>query len=289
MIESFLTPLFLDLLGINILFAVSWYIPAACGQYSFGHCGLIGVGAYLSGVMTTLLGLPFPLAMIAGMGISSLAGILFSAIGLKSKDAYAAIMTLALAQIAVVAFKAIPATGGVMGFLVTPIVTPLMVWVGVLFCLIFTYRLENSRLGRTFEAVKMSNKVSATLGLNTTYFKVLAFGIGGAMAGLAGVFYAHSISWIEPHSFAVWLTVTAFTYVLVGGSETMWGAVGGAVLLTFLLEVVRFASAWRLFIYGILIIVVLNFRPTGLITRENVHSVGRFFSRISGFILRRTG
>ena len=68
---------------------------------------------------------------------------IFSAIGLKSKDAYAAIMTLALAQIAVVAFKAIPATGGVMGFLVNPIATPGTVWTGVLACLLFTYRLEN--------------------------------------------------------------------------------------------------------------------------------------------------
>jgi len=286
MIDSFLTPLFLDLLGINILLGVSWYIPVSCGQFSFGHCGLIGVAAYLSGAMTTLLGVPFPLAILAGMGISSLAGMLFSAIGLKSKDAYAAIMTLALAQIAVVAFKAIPATGGVMGFLVTPKVTPGIVWAGVLISLLFTYRLESSRLGRTFEAIKTSNKVSATLGINATYFKIIAFGIGGAMAGLAGVLYAHCISWIEPHTFAVWLTVTSFTFVLLGGWETMWGGVAGAILLTFLLEVMRFASAWRPMIYGVLIIAVLAFRPTGLVTRGNVRSAGRFFSRINRFILR---
>ena len=72
MIESFITPLFLDLLGIYILMGVSWYIPASCGQFSFGHCGLIGIAAYLSGALTTILGLPFFVAMIAGVGISSL-------------------------------------------------------------------------------------------------------------------------------------------------------------------------------------------------------------------------
>lgn len=280
MIDIYLTPLFLDLLGINILLGVSWYIPVSCGQFSFGHCGLIGVAAYLSGAMTTLLGLPFWVAILAGMAVSSLTGMIFSAIGLKSKDAYAAIMTLALAQIAVVAFKAIPATGGVMGFLVNPIATPGTVWTGVLACLLFTYRLENSRLGRTFEAIKTSNIVSSTLGINTTYFKILAFGIAGAMAGLAGVFYAHCISWIEPHTFAIWLTVTSFTFVFIGGWETMWGGVAGAILLTFLLEVMRFAAAWRPFIYGVLIIVVLAFRPTGLITRGNVRSVRRLIRRV---------
>src|SRR4030042_3367391 len=109
MMDSFLTPLFLDVLGINTLFAVSWFIPATCGQFSFGHCGLIGLGSYLSGAMTTLMGLPFYMAVIAGMGISCLSGMLFSTIGLRSNDNTAAIMTLALAQIAVVVFKVLPA------------------------------------------------------------------------------------------------------------------------------------------------------------------------------------
>jgi branched-chain amino acid transport system permease protein len=287
MIENLTTPLFLDLLGINILLGVSWYIPASCGQFSFGHCGLIGIAAYLSGALTTLLGLPFSIAILAGIVVSGVTGALFSAIGLKSKDIYAAIMTLALAQIAVVAFKAISATGGIMGFLVTPKVTPSIVWAGVALCLLFTWRLERSRLGRTFEAIKTSNIVSATLGLNTTYFKILAFGIGGGMAGLAGVFYAHCISWIEPQTFTIWLTVMSFTFALVGGWETMWGAVLGAMLLTFLLEVFRFASIWRPLIYGLLIMIVLAFRPSGLITRENVRGAGRLFSRIMTF--RRKG
>ncbi len=277
MIESFFTPLFLDVLGINILLGVSWFIPASCGQFSFGHCGLIGLGAYLSGAMTTLMGLPFYVAVIAGMAISCLSGIVFSTIGLRSNDNTAAIMTLALAQIAVVAFKAVPATGGVMGFLVEPRVTPAMVWTGVLLCLVFTYRLGSSRLGQTFEAIKTSNIVSATLGINTTYYKIVAFGIGGAMAGLAGVFYAHTISWIEPHTFAIWLSIVSFTFVLVGGWETMWGPVLGALLLTFLLEIFRFAAEWRPLIYGGLMMVVLAFRPTGLITRENVRSAKRLF------------
>jgi branched-chain amino acid transport system permease protein len=281
MIDSFTTPLFLDLLGIYILMGVSWYIPASCGQFSFGQSGLIGIAAYLSGAMTTLLDLPFSLAIIAGMAISCIAGMIFSAVGLKSKDIYAAIMTLALAQIAIVVFKAIPITRGIMGFLVTPKVTPLMVWVAVVICLAFTWRLENSRLGRTFEAIKESNIVSATLGVNTTYFKIIAFGIGGAMAGLAGVFYAHCISWIEPHTFAIWLTVMSFTFAMVGGWETMWGAVAGAILLTFLLEVFRFASIWRPLIYGVLIIVVLAFRPSGLITRGNVRGIGRMFCKLT--------
>jgi len=280
MIEGLLTPLFLDLLGIYILMGVSWYIPASCGQFSFGHCGLMGVAAYLSGAMTAILGLSFPIAAIAGMGISCLTGMLFSAVGLRSKDIYAAIMTLALAQIAVVVFKALPATGGVRGFLVPPKVTPLIVWVGVALCLIFTWRFEHSHLGRVFRAIKASNIVSATLGLNTTYYKVLAFGIGGAMAGLAGVLYAHCISWIEPNTFGLWLTVMAFTFTLVGGWETMWGPVAGAIFLTLLLEVFRFAAVWRQLIYGSLTIVVLFFRPSGLLTRSTVSSVEQLFSKI---------
>jgi len=276
--SAFISPLFLDLLGIYILMGVSWYIPASCGQFSFGHCGLIGIAAYVSGALTTVFGLPLVVGIISGMAISCIAGIVFSAIGLKSKDMYAAIMTLALAQIALVVFKIVPVTGGVMGFLVEAKVTPLTVWIGVAICLIFTWRLENSRLGRIFQAIKASNMVSGTLGLNTTYYKIIAFAIGGAMAGLAGVFYAHCILWIEPHTFAIWLTVVSFTFALVGGWETMWGAVVGAILLTFLLEALRVFSQWRELIYGILVISVLNFRPTGLITKKNIRDLRQLIS-----------
>jgi len=279
--SAFISPLFLDLLGIYILMGVSWYIPASCGQFSFGHCGLIGLAAYFSGALTTIYGLPLVIGLIAGMAISCLAGIVFSAIGLKSKDMYAAIMTLALAQIALVVFKIVPVTGGVMGFLVDAKVTPLIVWIGVIICLIFTWRLENSRLGRTFQAIKASNMVSGTLGLNTTYYKIIAFAIGGAMAGLAGVFYAHCVSWIEPHTFAIWLTVVSFTFALVGGWETMWGAVVGAIFLTFLLEALRIFSEWRELIYGILVLSVLNVRPTGLITKENIRDFRQLLSKFS--------
>jgi branched-chain amino acid transport system permease protein len=272
--SAFTSPLFLDLLGIYILMGVSWYIPASCGQFSFGHCGLIGIAAYLSGALTTLLGCPFALSLIAGMGVSCLGGMVFSAIGLKSKDVYAAIMTLALAMIAVVVFKALPVTGGVMGFLVNARVSPVTVWITVVLCLVFTWRLENSRLGRIFEAIKTSNQVSATLGLNTTYYKMVAFAIGGAMAGIAGVFYAHCISWIEPHTFGIWLTIVSFTFALAGGWETMWGAVAGAIFLTFLLEALRFFSVWRELIYGVVVIVILNFRPSGLLTKKNIRELG---------------
>ena len=100
------------------------------------------------------------------------------------------------------------------------------------------------------------------------------------MAGLAGVLYAHCISWIEPNTFGLWLTVMAFTFTLVGGWETMWGPVAGAIFLTLLLEVFRFAAVWRQLIYGSLTIVVLFFRPSGLLTRSTVSSVEQLFSKI---------
>ena len=274
--EQFFTPLFLDLLGIYILMGVSWYIPASCGQFSFGHCGLIGIAAYLSGAITMLFGLPLWLAVVTGMLAACFAGMAFSMVGLKSKDIYAAIMTLALAQIAIVVFKALPATGGVMGFLVTPEVTPAIVWIGVAVCLIVVWRIEHSRLGRTFEAIKSSNIVSSTLGLNTTYYKLIAFGVGGAFAGLAGVFYSHTVSFIEPSTFAIWLTVMSFTFALVGGWETMWGAVLGAIFLTFLLEIFRFANEWRQSIYALLIMIVLAFRPSGIITGYNIRKLEKY-------------
>jgi len=283
--EQIFTPLFLDLLGIYILMGVSWYIPASCGQFSFGHCGLIGIAAYFSGAITMLFGLPLWIAVIAGMLVSCVVGMVFSMVGLKSKDIYAAIMTLALAQIAIVAFKAVPQTGGVMGFLVTPKVTPVIVWIGVAVCLIFVWRIEHSRLGRTFEAIKSSNIVSSTLGLNTTYYKLISFGIGGAFAGMAGVFYSHTVSFIEPSTFAIWLTVMSFTFALVGGWETMWGAVLGAIFLTFLLEIFRFANEWRQSIYALLIMIVLAFRPSGIITKYNIRKFESYLSMVSRKII----
>lgn len=266
--------------GVNIILALSLYITFAAGQFSLGVVAFMAIGAYLSSIMTVKFGCSIYVAMILAGIASGFFGILIAYPAIRLRGFYLAIASIGLIEIVRVFFKNFEYTGGSAGFpgMVGTTIPLLYTVVGI--CLVFTWKLENSRIGLNFEAIKENDLVAESLGIDSTYFKVVAFGIGAVMAGLGGALYAHYMFFIDPHSFGFHRALVILLYLVFGGLESMWGAVIGALVLTILPEIIPGLGEWRMIFYGLILIFVMNLRPQGVISRIFVKRVESLAKKI---------
>jgi branched-chain amino acid transport system permease protein len=142
-------------------------------------------------------------------------------------------------------------------FLILLIVSILLIW--------FFVRQNQSRIGRTFAAIKTDEKAAEAMGINITYYKILAFAQGAMVSAFAGALYAHMTSFISPVDFSYHRAVEILIFAVFGGVNLIWGPIFGAAFLTTMPEVLRFISDYRYVIYGILLVVMMAFRPQGII------------------------
>ena len=149
----------------------------------------------------------------------------------------------------------------------------------LLITLTVLYRFEFSRVGRIWLAIRDTELRSKCVGIQTTYYKLFAFGVSSFFAGLAGAVYAHYIGFISPSDFTIWQSIYAQIYMIVGGVTTFAGPILGSVALTVLSEFIRAAGPLQSVVYGTLLAVVMLFLPGGLI------SLTKYFS---GFFKKRT-
>ena len=180
-------------------------------------------------------------------------------------------MTIAFGEIVRVFFLIFEPTGGAEGLGgIFPYTTMTNVYVTIIIMMYVISRISHSHLGRAMEAVREDENAAEILGVNLTNIKLLAFGTGGFIAGLGGGFYAHYALYIHSDNFGILRSVEILVYPLVGGVSTMWGSALGALLLTSLTEILRVARDFRMEIYGSLIVLVMIFRPQGILTRHMV-------------------
>ncbi|MBI2954373.1 MAG: branched-chain amino acid ABC transporter permease [Chloroflexi bacterium] len=256
------------MIGVNIILAWSFYIMISTGQLSLGNSAFMALGAYGAGVATVNFKLPLLVALIIAIAIGGLFGTLVSFPALRVRGMYLAMMTIGVEEVVQSFFRNFDYVGGATGFRGMKGVTVWMVALAVVLMAFFIWRLESSRLGRSFEAVRDDEMVANTMGLNTTYIKVLAFAIGAAMASLAGALYAHFILFIAPEHFDFWQSILPTFYVILGGVQTLWGAALGAVILTLLPEYFRPLKEWWIIVYGLAIVAMMAYRPQGLISKS---------------------
>jgi branched-chain amino acid transport system permease protein len=300
--QSRIDPYFVDVLtriGINITLAVSLnLINGHTGQFSLGHAGFMGVGAYTAAAMTMFAGpklLPpsapaaltllwFLLALLSGGLVAAGAGALVGAPSLRLKGDYLAIVTLGFGQIIAVIFRNIEPLGGALGLNGVPAYTNLF-WVFAAAALtIYTVTtIINSTYGRGFLATHDDEVAAEAMGINTTRFKIVAFLIGAFFAGVAGGLYGHFTLTINPKGFDFNRSIEIVVMVIVGGMGNTAGVIAAAVLLTLLPEGLRglagyslpvpWSSApWSLrwigesrpLLYSILLISLMLLRPQGL-------------------------
>jgi len=263
-------------LGINMILALSLYFPLAAGQLSLGQGGFMAVGAYSASWLTVAMGWPWPVAFAAAAAVAALIGAVVGLPALRVKGIYLVLMTMAFGEIVRVFFLNFSPTGAAQGYRGMGFVTTLPLAAGLAAVVaILASRTARSRVGRALEAVRTDELAADVIGVDVTRVKLMVFAIGAGVAGLAGALWAHYAQFIDPEEFGLHRSIMPFTFIVVGGIETYWGAIVGATVLTLLPEWLRFLKEWRLALYGVAMLAVMIVRPQGLIDHRLVEAVRR--------------
>ncbi|MFD0047908.1 branched-chain amino acid ABC transporter permease [Actinomycetes bacterium NPDC127524] len=268
-----LNPFYVNMLvfmGINIILAVSLHlIIGITGQFSIGHAGFLAVGAYGSAVISMKLEMPFFAALIVGGLVAALAGMLIGIPSLRLKGDYLAIATLGFGEIVRIIFLNIDYIGGASGMQVSHYTTWPWVFGCVLVTIIVIRNFTNSTHGRACISVREDETAADAMGINTTYYKVIAFVIGSFFAGIAGALWAHNFYIIQPSNFGFLKSFDILIFVVLGGLGSLSGAVIAAILLTIISTFLQDYPETRMIIYSLVLIIMMLYRPQGLMgTRE---------------------
>ncbi|NML85319.1 branched-chain amino acid ABC transporter permease [Polaromonas sp.] len=253
-------------LGTNALLALSIYLTLSCGMLAIANAAFMGIGAYTSAILTMNFGLPFPLVLAAGMGAPALIAYVIGKPTLRLSGVYLAMATLAFGEVVRIALlNAESLTGGALGLNGIPQSTQ---WWHVLLALTLTlavlWRLRHSRVGRAFESIKEDETAAGLMGINVASFKMLAFLLGAAIAGLAGALNAHLTFFISPGEYGFDRAVDILTMTILGGISSLTGPVIGAFMLTLLPELLRSFKDFRLVVNGFILVLIVLFLPRGI-------------------------
>lgn len=257
----------LTMLGIYLIAALGLnLITGFAGQLSFGHAAFMAIGAYTAALCTINLQVPFLLAILAGGLVAALFGIVLGFPTLRLSGDYLGIATLGFGEIIRVFFLNSKLTGGAIGLAGIPHDTDMTtVYVFVIITIFMMYRMKNSRFGRALISIREDEIAAESMGVNTTFYKIEAFAIGSFFAGIAGGFYAHLIQYLNPTDFGFMRSFDILNFVVLGGLGSIPGTILGTTVLTLAPEFLRFVANYRMLIYGGLMVVMMIFRPQGLL------------------------
>ena len=254
--------------GLNLILGFT-------GQLTMGHAAFMSIGAYGSAIMTQNFNMPFAVSLIVG---TIVACILAAAIGypiLRLKGDYLAICTLGFGEIVKVIIQNIDYVGGARGMTSIPTKSSLLIiFLCVCGCFAFLKNLLHSSKGRAIMSVREDEISAEAMGINTTKYKMIAFIIGSGMAGLAGGLYAHFNTFIDPVTFNFSKSFELITYVVLGGMGSLSGTVIGTSILIFLPESLRglvdALKENRMLIYAFLLVLMMIFRPDGILGSKEI-------------------
>jgi branched-chain amino acid transport system permease protein len=255
--------------ALNVILALGLnLISGFCGQVSLGHAAFYGLGAYAA-ALCSVAGAPLGLSMLAGVLVAGLAGAVVGFAALRVREDFLAIVTMGVGFLFLGAVRKQQWLGAEMGIARIP--SPLDKWgyamlaIGAAIALVLlSAHVRRSWMGRAFGAVAQDEDAARTIGIDVAGYKIAAFFLGTAAAGLAGAIYAHMTQLIVPDAFNFVQSVTILAMVVVGGIGSTLGVVAGAVLLTLMPEMFRFINDYKLLVYGALLLVVMRFSPEGL-------------------------
>ena len=282
---------------LGALLGLSLYLPLMAGQLSLASPGFYALGGYIAAILSTKVFLStnslFPLSLlllemlIAGV-VSGVLGVIVGIPALRLRGIYLAIATIAFVEVLRVLSLNLEITGGAVGIfgIPQPFQTPIeYLWIAIpllLLSMFILYRLERIRVGRAFIAIREDELAAGAMGINPTYYKVLAFTLGAILAGVVGALSAHFLNTWNARQGTFDASIIYLTSVLIGGTRTFVGPVIGGMVFTALPEVLRAIAeiggipTWlaqllrdgRLIIFGLLIVLGTIFFPQGLITPD---------------------
>ena len=260
----------LTTMGIAVLFALSLnLITGFCGQISLGHAAFLGIGAYLSGLLVKT-GWPLLATLPLAMLLAGAVGVVVGFASLRVRADFLAITTMGVGFLFVGIVRQQAALGGEMG--VSGIPEPALGKLGfalasaglALAAALFCLYLRRSWMGRVFGGVAEDEDTMQLLGIDVVRYKLAAFALGTALAGLAGALYASHLKFIGPDSFGFVESITVLSMVVVGGIGSVWGVVLGAAVLSLAPQWFQFIGDYKLLVYGGLLFLMMRFQPEGL-------------------------
>jgi branched-chain amino acid transport system permease protein len=279
------------LVGINIILAVSLnLINGVTGQFSIGHAGFYAIGGYTSAaivfygggaIRTAMEFLPsmaqdtalLLLGLSGAAAAAALAGLAVGIPSLRLRGDYLAIVTLGFGEIIRVFILNIDAIGGSRGFSGIPQLSNFFwVYLLVLVTILTIRNLIHSSYGRAFISIRDDEIAAEAMGVDTTRHKVMSFVISSMFAGIAGGLFGHFTMYLHPNSFLFTTSFYLIIMIVVGGLGTIEGAVLGAVLVTVSLELFRGFGAFRLVNFAILLVLIMIYRPQGLVGKRHGYS-----------------
>lgn len=272
---------------IMIIMATSLNIVAGfLGEMALGHAAFMAVGAYTGGYLSKAIvasapGIPDLLVLIiaclaAGL-VAGIMGILIGTPSLRLRGDYLGIVTIGFAEIVRIFFVNFEPTGGAQGLKAIPRIASLgyVFWIMVI-VIVLIFTLGKSKFGRAIMSIREDEIASEASGIPTTRYKVLAFTISSFFAGIGGGLFAMYQGYIDPSKFQFMFSIELFVIVVLGGLGSVTGSILSAIVLTVLPEMLRQFADYRLLVYSLALIVMMIFRPQGML--------GRYEFSMTGFI-----
>ena len=279
------------ILGVSVLCGYT-------GLFSMGHAGFMAIGGYVSALTVMKLGVPIPVGILLGMIAAAIVGELLSYPTLRLRDDYFIIATLGIGEaIKLIIQNMTDLTGGARGLTnIDPLPNAWrlpIVLVCVIVVVIFIRRFLQTKFGRNCVAVREDELAATSVGINTFQFKKMAMTISCALCGLAGGLLAHYMHYLQPNMFTYVKSDELVITVVLGGRGSITGTILATLVLVPLPEYLRFGQAqeWRMVLYGLLVILVILFRPSGLMgTRELTwNDVKKGARAVKAFVGKRLG
>jgi len=263
-------------LGLNIVVGKS-------GLLDLGYVAFFAIGAYSQGILSTMYGWNTWEVMPVGIGFAMISGVLLGLPALRLRGDYLAIITMGFGEIVRLVALNIKITNGsegipgipnppkVLGFNFDLMHPQDFFWL-VMFMIILVIwmvrRFTVRRPGRAWEAIRQDEDVAALMGVNTLVYKLWSFVIGAAVGGAAGVLYASKVMVISPDMFKFDVSILILACVVFGGIGNIWGVILGASILAYLPDRIRFISDARQLVFGLVLVIMMNLRPDGLLPRK---------------------
>lgn len=274
-----LTNVGISLIGVLSVFVIS----GMTGLFSLGQASFMAIGAYTAGILAKSTGWGLVPCLIAAVVVGGLFGFIIALPTVRLRRDYIALITFGFGQAVIAVLNNMTSiTGGAMGLMSIPkYTTPILVLVSVIVISFLVWNLKKSRFGRQCMALKSDEIAARAMGINVTFIKMQAFTVASMITAYAGALYAFHTTYVDPTIFvwnrsAEWLIIVFF-----GGLNSLTGALLSGVVLGMLPELLRSISNMRIIIYSVLVLLIINFRPQGLLGAYEF-SITRLWNRIRG-------
>ena len=292
----------LQIMGVHTLLGLSAYVVLQTGQVSLAQAGFMAIGAYVAAMLTVLAGWPLIAALIVASLVAGITACLVGFPALRVHGLMLVVATIAFTEIVRLFFfnfdyqisrgnlqvgplggegfrqiRYFPENGW------TTLHVAIFIWTVVALIMAALWWMDRSRAGAVLRAVGEDEIAAQSCGINLTAVKVSSMTAGGAIAGIAGGLYAHYTTHIEQSNFTILLATFAIAYPILGGLSSVFGTVAAVIFIQgFLVEGLRFLGDWRNLLFGALIVLVMNIRPSGLLDARTMATLRRLFGRKEG-------